>query len=124
MNLWLDDIRPAPDGWIWARTAKDAIRWLRTGKVVECSLDHDLGWCVRCGSKVSPQPICVRCKCACHMTGYQVTLWMAKRNVWPSKVSVHSANPVGRQRMIAVIEKYAPTGTLYSSMPACDPRYC
>ena len=43
MNLWLDDEREPPDGWIWAKTAEEAIEELRTGYVTEVSLDHDLG---------------------------------------------------------------------------------
>lgn len=48
MNLWLDDVRPAPEGWHWATTARDAIAFLhaesRSGQKIEAvSLDHDLG---------------------------------------------------------------------------------
>jgi hypothetical protein len=24
-NLWIDDIRVAPDGWMWAKTSQEAI---------------------------------------------------------------------------------------------------
>lgn len=43
MRLWLDDVRPAPDGWVWVKTARDAIALLAAVGVAEISLDHDLG---------------------------------------------------------------------------------
>lgn len=45
MRLWLDDLRPAPDGWTWAQTAREAINCLNAhGREIEyVSLDHDLG---------------------------------------------------------------------------------
>lgn len=44
MKLWLDDVRPAPEGWVHVRTAEEAREKLLAGGVVECSLDHDLGY--------------------------------------------------------------------------------
>jgi hypothetical protein len=29
-NLWIDDERNPPDGWIWVKTALDAIKAIRT----------------------------------------------------------------------------------------------
>ena len=46
LRVWLDDLledRAAPDGWIHVTTAPAAIALLQTGRVVELSLDHDLG---------------------------------------------------------------------------------
>ena len=43
MRLWLDDKRPAPEGWEWIKEAPHALSLIRTGRVVEASLDHDLG---------------------------------------------------------------------------------
>jgi hypothetical protein len=46
IKVWLDDdliYRTAPEGWIHVTTADQAIDYLRTGNVVELSLDHDLG---------------------------------------------------------------------------------
>ena len=42
-KIWLDDERPAPDGWILARWPQEAISWLASGDVTHISLDHDLG---------------------------------------------------------------------------------
>src|ERR1700736_4798837 len=97
MNLWLDDIRdPALHGriygrdyhnWLWATSVFDAIRYLDAGSVTFASLDHDLGL---------DTP-----------TGYDLVCWMEEHNIWPSDaIAVHSANPVGKERMEAVISRY------------------
>src|SRR5947209_4916005 len=46
LRVWLDDLldeRAAPPGWIHVTTASAAIELLDTGRVIELSLDHDLG---------------------------------------------------------------------------------
>ena len=46
VRLWLDDDlvnRAAPDGWTHVTTAREAIELLDSERVVELSLDHDLG---------------------------------------------------------------------------------
>ncbi len=40
--LWLDDVRPAPEDWLWVKTVDDAIAELKTGSYSEVSLDYDL----------------------------------------------------------------------------------
>ncbi|MBI5544590.1 MAG: hypothetical protein HY901_11920 [Deltaproteobacteria bacterium] len=87
MKLWLDDVRPAPPGWVQARTIEEAQRWLVTGEVEEASLDHDLG---------VEQP-----------DGRALVRWMAQTGHWPKhRPVVHSMNPVGRMYMEGVIERY------------------
>jgi len=44
MRLWLDDVRPAPRGWVWVKTVDEMVRRLRRGGVTEVSLDHDLDY--------------------------------------------------------------------------------
>jgi len=88
VKLWLDDERPAPDGWELVKTALECITALRCNEYEEISLDHDLGD----GG-----------------TGYDVLLYIeaeVHRNpdykcpmIW-----IHSANPVGRKRMQQAID--------------------
>lgn len=123
MNLWLDDIRdPAAHGcigWHWARTAAEAIAALKTGAIQKASLDHDLGMCESCaGADTEERVATVResliridglasyCSCPHNGTGYDVVCWMEEHGIWPTeKPLVHSANPVGRQRMRQAIDR-------------------
>ena len=118
MILWLDDVRnPVPHGFIgahWAKTYDEAIAALKSGKVEFASLDHDIGACEDCVThgyhigdmKTAETTFYNRCPHA--KSGYDVVRWMEANNVWPPKgVRVHSANPVGRQRMEAVIQRRA-----------------
>lgn len=99
IRLWLDDVRPAPDGWRWAKTLEAARALLETGSVVEASLDHDLGTDER-GDELP--------------AGRKLVLWMCEHGVWPRDgVSIHSANVVGVQHMAALIERYGP----YRALP-------
>lgn len=44
IKLWLDDIRPMPNNFNYhVKTAHEAIDILKTGNVIEISLDNDLG---------------------------------------------------------------------------------
>jgi hypothetical protein len=97
-KLWLDDIRPPWKygciGWHWAATAAEAIEALKTGKVEEASLDHDLTELRTLGQDDGSA------------TGYDVLLWMQANNVWPVLgVRVHSLNPIGKQRMEDLIRR-------------------
>jgi hypothetical protein len=99
VRLWLDDDlvdRAAPEGWTHVTTATEATDLLDTGRVVELSLDHDLGDDERFGR------------------GIDVVDWLAAqqeehgRILWPRDgITIHSANPSGRDTMIRAIENYA-----------------
>lgn len=105
MKLWLDDIRPAPPGWEWARSTVRAIALLSTGEVTEVSLDHDLG---QGGVSQTAAGILVGGADCAPGCGYDVATWIEERahagELAPIRWSVHSANPVGRQRMVAAME--------------------
>lgn len=93
MNIFLDDIRQAPDNYLRAYTAPSTIECLKYNEVDILSLDHDLGDTYGCG------------------TGYDVVCWIEnevatnKDYIPPKKIVVHSANPVGRSKMEAGIKK-------------------
>jgi len=88
-NLWIDDERHPPEGWIWVKTALDAIKALRVCQFDIISFDHDLG---DDGG-----------------TGYDVLLYLeaqvfSQPNFQCAELRVHSANPVGRHRMQQAID--------------------
>lgn len=115
INLWLDDHRLAPDGWVWARTVSEAKEYLLTGEVEHASLDHDLGACSTCMNGLSVEewfwkhngqamPFCSHVG-----SGTDLVNWMAEVGCWPKqKPTIHSLNPVGAQRMRGVIDRYFP----------------
>lgn len=106
MRLWLDDVRPPWKwgrlGWEWVKTGEAAIALLQTGRVTEASLDHDLAW------EHYPQNGLPESAKSKSMTGYDVTKWLeANPQYWPQDgVTVHSLNPVGRERMQMVIDRH------------------
>lgn len=116
VNLWLDDIRPAPDGWLHVRTVAEAKEVLSDPqiRVIAWSLDHDLGACEVCLEGKSAEEWLEAAKyqsmpnCSHYGTGYDLICWLEENpQYWPKKVpSVHSANPVGRDRMKVVIRKH------------------
>lgn len=93
ISLWHDDVRPAPPYWIWVKNNADAVKILKTGLVVEISLDHDLGGDPKDGLMVmgsSPDG-----------TGYDLVKWMIENACVPDKVTIHSWNPIGARKMAA-----------------------
>ena len=108
MKLYVDDQRPCPDGFILARTIDEAKAYLSTGTVNEASLDHDMGACADCvatgahvGDFLTPETSFMNA-CPHAPNGHDLALWMVKSGLVPTKVRVHSLNPVGRTRMRAV----------------------
>lgn len=92
---WLDDERPAPEGWVWIHDAESALVLLeahaaegRSGNTV-WSFDHDLG--------------------ENRKNGYDVAAWIEERvhtdpSYEPPRILIHTANPVGRDRMRQTVE--------------------
>jgi hypothetical protein len=94
LRLYLDDERVTPEGWERAYTAREAIAMLQGDATVygvtHVSLDHDLG---------PPE----------NGTGYDVLLWIEKEthtqaNYLPPKITVHSANPSAKEKMLRGVE--------------------
>ena len=116
-KLWHDDVRPPPAGWLWARTNDQAKYFLmlaeREGSpIVECSLDHDLGY----HDVVLPEDpdelaevLILRGQS--EETGYDLVCWMIEHNLVPKKVTIHSWNPEGARHMAARLARLAPADT-------------
>jgi hypothetical protein len=99
LRVGLDDLlddRPAPPGWIHVTTAQAAIALIDQGDVIELSLDHDLG-----DDELAGKGIYV----IDHIVEAQM---VAGRDLWPRDgITVHSANPAGRDQMVRTIQRYA-----------------
>jgi len=97
MDVYVDDIRPCPyPGWVVVRTYSEAIALLSTGEVREISLDHDLG-------NVEQD------KNGYPYTGYDIACWIERavveRRIPTPIMYCHSWNPVGRDRILQVIQQ-------------------
>lgn len=105
IDLWLDDFREPPPGWVWAKTVKEAQHYIELGGVRKLSLDHDLG------HDFGP-------------TSYHLCLWMAEWERWPKeKPMVHSQNPVGAAAMRFIIDRHFPRESemlLFSKCSKCE----
>lgn len=98
IKVWLDDDlvdRAAPEGWIHVTTAQKAIELLKTGNVVELSLDHDLGDDELYGRGVD-------------VVDFLCEKAFNKDPVWPKEISLHTANPYGRDSMMKSLTRYNP----------------
>lgn len=119
IDLWLDDMRPAPAGWVHVKTVEEAKPYFEGKKVRFSSLDHDLGACDRCNGKtpeawLEEHDYKSMPHCEHFGTGYTLVCWLEETGLWPDiHPNVHSANPAGRARMEQVIRKhYFPTTSM------------
>ena len=94
MKLWVDDIRPAPDGYKWAKSVHEArihICQMRrpdgTHAIEVIDIDHDAGDYA-------------------FMGGDYIALlnWMEMKDINDIPIHLHTQNPVGRANMRAIIE--------------------
>lgn len=100
-KVWHDDIRKPPSHeWLWARTNDEAAQLLRNLDVAEISLDHDLGM-----DGVDPDlPDAIYLKGNSAQTGLDLVDWMVQTGNVPDKVTIHSWNPAGAQRMLRTLQ--------------------
>ena len=92
MKLWIDDVRPSPEGYVWCKSVgqtKQVIRAneLRHETIEILDLDHDAGDYAFDGGDY-----------------IKLLDWLEEtgRN-YP--IRIHSMNPVGRENMRAIIQR-------------------
>ena len=99
MKLWVDDVRPAPEGYIWVKSVNEAKIYCsqhlfaNTLNISEISLDHDSGNYYYSGKDY-----------------IELLKWLEEKQYlynWkiPTKFHIHSMNVVGVQNMRAIIER-------------------
>ena len=102
MKIWIDDIRPAPEGYVWCKSTNEAknvitcaMQMLRIENsanipVIELiDIAHDAGDQARWGGDY-----------------IQVMHWLEKQCYnYPFVYRIHSMNPVGAQNMRWIIER-------------------
>ena len=88
-SLWIDDVRPAPKGWIHLKTVEAAIDFIsKHDDIAVISIDHDAGDYVDDGGDY-----------------IKLLDWMVEtERFYP--VKLHTMNPVGRESMQRMIDRY------------------
>lgn len=84
INVYLDDKRDCPNGFLIARTIDEAIHYLENYDVHILSLDHDLGEDAQ-GELLK--------------TGYDLVKHICANGLRANKIYIHTSNPVGREDM-------------------------
>ncbi len=95
MKIWVDDLRPVPVGYEWAKSVNQAKALIEKAelsgeKIEELDLDHDLGEYFSDGGDA-----------------IKLLDWLAERNTF-YPVKIHTANPVGRANMERMMARYWP----------------
>lgn len=90
MKLWIDDVRPAPQGYMWIITTTEAIKTILAFRndIEEISLDHDAGEYVAYGGDY-----------------IKILDKMEEKGINNISIHLHTANPVGRENMRRIIRK-------------------
>ena len=84
INLYVDDLRDCPEGFVIARTVEQAKYYLENFKIEILSLDHDLG--IDEQGKLIP-------------TGYDLVKYICKKGLRAERIYLHTDNSVGRENM-------------------------
>lgn len=109
MKLWVDDVRPAPEGYVWCKSVNEAKNTITTANskfanacrqglepdyslhIDLISLDHDAGDYVSDGGD--------------YIKLLDWLEWLYDGNGTYTKFHIHSMNPVGKENMRAIIER-------------------
>lgn len=89
MNVYVDDLRDCPEGFIIARTFEEAVALLEQHEVDILSLDHDLGEDGE-GNLL--------------LTGYDLVKYFCEHGLRANKIYLHTDNPVGRENMYETLK--------------------
>lgn len=108
LKLWIDDIRQAPDGYIWIKGANEALRFIMShaSEIELIDLDHDAGDYYKCGGDY----IAILNELERKSRQVNYVNGVPFHNYWhlrcqEIKFRIHSANVVGVQNMRAIIQR-------------------
>lgn len=98
MKLWIDDIREAPEGYVWCRSVGEAkfcinrsvstdINGTRVEPIELIDIDHDAGYYAWDGGDY-----------------IKLLDWLEENN-YNIPIHIHSMNPVGVQNMRTIIQR-------------------
>lgn len=88
MNLYVDDLRECPIGFVKTTNYKDTIDILSSKQINILSLDHDLG--LDFDGNLA-------------LTGYDIVKYICENNIKIKKIYIHTDNVVGRENMFETL---------------------
>ncbi|MFC5531897.1 cyclic-phosphate processing receiver domain-containing protein [Cohnella yongneupensis] len=97
INVYLDDVRPCPRGFVVARSAEECLLLLSSSEVDLLSLDFELGY---------NQP-----------NGLSVVHGIIAGGFYPREVYVHSSSLMGRAHMVRDLRAANPSGVTIHDGP-------
>lgn len=87
-KLWIDDVRPAPFGYVWCKSVNEAKQIIENASSIELiNIDHDAG------------------EYACNGGDYIKLLDWLEETKREYHIHIHSMNPVGVENMRRIIER-------------------
>lgn len=93
MKIWVDDVRPAPEGYVWIKSVNDAksfinncMKWNKEIKLLD--IDHDAGDYTSDGGDY-----------------IEILNWLEQYMICYFPIHIHSMNPVGVANMRVIIQK-------------------
>jgi len=100
INVYLDDVRPCPRGFVPARSAEECLLLLEAEEVDMLSLDFELGFGMP--------------------NGLAVVHAMIATGRYPKRVFVHSSSMMGRALMVRALREAAPAGLVVHDGPMTE----
>ena len=93
MKIWIDDVRPAPEGYDWCKSVNVAkvvienyLKWNRKIEILD--IDHDAGAYASDGGDY-----------------IKLLDWLEEYDVCYFPIHIHSMNPVGVENMRRIIQR-------------------
>lgn len=104
MKIWVDDVREAPEGYVWCKSTNEALRTITSNRdIIEIiDLDHDAGDYAKIGGDFI--------NVLNELERLSKGSTPSNREFWSVKCKqilfrLHSRNPVGVQNMRSIIER-------------------
>ena len=103
MKIWVDDVRPAPEGYIWCKSTLNALHTIyhNADVIKEIHLDHDAGeYALEGGDYIN---VLLNLERLCHSpNAIKRAYWLERCTSY--RFGFHSANPVGVENMRAILK--------------------
>jgi hypothetical protein len=109
MKLWIDDVRPAPEGYVWCKSTREALRLIvleHKNEIELIDLDHDAGDFAKDGGDF----INILNELERLSRHKNIINGVELHNYWHKRCreiqfKLHSMNPVGVENMRRIIQR-------------------